>query len=127
MDADSARRFSFPAICRKKVAAAFDGGRLTSDGGVLVLGQAERQLGVAQQLAACIADCRDQSRVVHDLADILRARMLAIDGSVQRRHDWRLDAPTRCLRQVHPSRAAMAPKHALSSFVKSAGCSKAAK
>ena len=75
---DSAPRFSFPAICRKKVTAAFDGGRLTSDGGVLLLAQAERRLGIAERLAACIADPRDQSRVVHDLDDILRARMLAI-------------------------------------------------
>jgi hypothetical protein len=29
--------FGFPAIERKKVVAAFDGGRLTSDGGVLLL------------------------------------------------------------------------------------------
>jgi hypothetical protein len=78
MAVDSAPRFSFPAICRKKVTAAFDGGRLTSDGGVLLLAQAERQLGLAERLAACIADPRDQSRVVHDLGDILRARMLAI-------------------------------------------------
>lgn len=78
MTEDSAPRFSFPAICRKKVTAAFDGGRLTSDGGVLLLAQAERQLGLAERFAACIADPRDQSRVVHDLSDILRARMLAI-------------------------------------------------
>lgn len=78
MEADSAPRFSFPAICRKKVTAAFDGGKLTSDGGVLLLAQAERRLGVAERLAACIADPRDPSRVVHDLGDILRARMLAI-------------------------------------------------
>lgn len=58
--------------------AAFDGGRLTSDGGVLLLAQAERQLGIAERLVQCIADPRDQSRVVHDLGDILRARMLAI-------------------------------------------------
>ena len=78
MAEDSAPRFSFPAICRKKVTAAFDGGRLTSDGGVLLLAQAERRLGLAEWLAACIADPRDQSRVVHDLDDILRARILAI-------------------------------------------------
>ena len=78
MDTDSAPRFSFPAICRKKVTAAFDGGRLTSNGGVLLLAQAERQLGLAERLAGCIADPRDQARVVHDLGDILRARMLAI-------------------------------------------------
>src|SRR6195952_278754 len=78
MEDDSRLAFSFPAIQRRKVTAAFDGGKLTSDGGVLLLAQAERQLGIAERLAACIADPRDQSRVVHDLGDILRARMLAI-------------------------------------------------
>jgi hypothetical protein len=70
--------FGFPAICRKKVTAAFDGGRLTSDGGVLLLAQAERKMQICKQLAACIADPRDPSRVVHSLDDILRARVLAI-------------------------------------------------
>ena len=78
MSDDSAPGFSFPAICRKKVTAAFDGGRLTSDGGVLLLAQAERRMGIAAALAGCIADRRDQSRVIHDVDDILRARMLAI-------------------------------------------------
>jgi hypothetical protein len=75
---DSAVPFGFPAICRKKVTAAFDGGRLTSDGGVLLLAQAERRMGIAGRLASCIADPRDQSRVIHGLAGILQARMLAI-------------------------------------------------
>ena len=44
---DSAPGFSFPAIGRKKITAAFDGGRLTSDGGVLPLAQAERAMGFA--------------------------------------------------------------------------------
>jgi hypothetical protein len=75
---DSVVAFGFPAICRKKVTAAFDGGRLTSDGGVLLLAQAERKMQICKQLAACIADPRDPSRVVHSLDDILRARVLAI-------------------------------------------------
>ena len=74
----SAAGFRFPAVGRKKVTAAFDGGRLTSDGGVLLLAQAERQMGICERLAACIADPRDPSRVVHALDDILRARVLAI-------------------------------------------------
>ncbi len=45
---------------------------------MLLLAQAERAMGIAGRLAGCIADPRDQSRVVHDLADILQARMLAI-------------------------------------------------
>ncbi len=75
---DSVSGFGFPAICAKKVTAAFDGGRLTSDGGVMLLAQAERRIGIAGRLAGCIADPRDQSCVVDSLADILRARILAI-------------------------------------------------
>ena len=75
---NSASRMSFPAIGGKKITAAFDGGRLTSDGGVLLLAQAERAMGICGQLAGCIADPRDPSRVVHRLDDILRARVLAI-------------------------------------------------
>ena len=40
--------FSFPSVGRKKVTADFDGGRLTSDGGVMLLSMAERRLGVAE-------------------------------------------------------------------------------
>jgi hypothetical protein len=75
---DSSLAFSFPAIGRKKVTAAFDGGRLTSDGGVLLLAQAERTMGICRKLGTCIADRRDPSRVTHRLEDILRARILAI-------------------------------------------------
>jgi hypothetical protein len=69
---------SFPAVSGKKVSAAFDGGRITSDGGVLLLAQAEKQFGIAGRLAAHIPDERDPTRVRHILADILLARYLAI-------------------------------------------------
>ena len=75
---DSATPISFPSVGRKKLTAAFDGGRLTSDGGVLLLAQAERAMGICGRLAACIADRRDPTRVTHKLDDILRARILAI-------------------------------------------------
>jgi hypothetical protein len=41
--------FGFPAIDRKKVSAAFDGGRLTSDGGVILLAAIERDMGMAER------------------------------------------------------------------------------
>ena len=78
MSDDSLLRFNFPAIRRKKIVAAFDGGRLTSNGGVMLLAAAERCLGIADKLAALITDPRDRHRVTHRLADILRARILAI-------------------------------------------------
>src|SRR5246127_4138181 len=78
MDDDTILPFALPAVGRKKITAAFDGGRLTSDGGAMLLSLSERRLGLAERLAAGIADLRDPARVVHPLADILRARMLAI-------------------------------------------------
>ena len=45
-------------IAGKMVHAAFDGGRLTSDAGVLVLAEIERRLGIAERLARCLADPR---------------------------------------------------------------------
>jgi hypothetical protein len=70
--------FGFPAIGRKKITAAFDGGRLTSDGGVMLLAAVERDMGIAERFAGLIADPRNPAFITHSVADILRARMLAI-------------------------------------------------
>ena len=78
MSDDNLLPFCFPAVQRKKITAAFDGGRITSDGGVMLLAQAERRLGLAERLAQVIPDRRDQDRVTHLLPDILRARIFAI-------------------------------------------------
>ena len=78
MTDDTIPPFSFPAIHAKKVTAAFDGGRLTSNGGVMLLAMAERRLGLANNLARVFPDRRDPTRVVHSLVDMFRARMFAI-------------------------------------------------
>ena len=75
---DTIERFSFPAVDRKKLTAACDGGRITPDGGVMLLAAAERRSGIARHLAGLIADTRDPALVTHSLADILRARMLVL-------------------------------------------------
>jgi len=78
MTDDTLLPFCFPAVCAKKITAAFDGGRITSDGGVMLLAAAERRLKLADRLAAAIHDPRDPARVTHGVADILRARIFAI-------------------------------------------------
>jgi hypothetical protein len=78
MTDDTLLPFCFPAVGRKKVTAAFDGGRITSDGGVMLLAAAERRLQLAERLAAAIHDPRDARRVRHAIADIVRARIFAI-------------------------------------------------
>src|SRR5271156_6213487 len=78
MTDDTIPLFSFPALQGKKVTAAFDGGRMSSDGGVMLLSMAERRLGVAERLARCVPDRRDPSRIAHTIADMIRARVFAI-------------------------------------------------
>jgi hypothetical protein len=70
--------FGFAPVERKKVVAAFDGGRITSNGGVMLLGAVEQQLGIADALAPLISDPRNPLYVTHSVSDILRARILAI-------------------------------------------------
>src|SRR5208337_2498748 len=76
--AEEPEPFSFPTVGRKKVVAAFDGGLITSDGGVLLLAAVERELGTADALARLIEDPRNPAYVTHSVSDILRARILAI-------------------------------------------------
>jgi hypothetical protein len=77
-DDDTLLAFHLPSICQKKVTAAFDGGRISSDGGVVLLAGADKRLGLIDTLAAIIPDHRDPAQITHTLSDILRARVLAI-------------------------------------------------
>jgi hypothetical protein len=75
---DTIPPFDFPAVGRKRLTGAFDGGRITTDGGILLLGMVEQQLGIAATLAELIADPRNPAFITHSVDDILRARILAI-------------------------------------------------
>ena len=82
MSDDSLLPFDLPSIQRKKVSAAFDGGLISSDGGLIssdgvlvLLREAERSLGLAETLAGCIRDRRNQVQVVHSLSAMLRFRI----------------------------------------------------
>ncbi len=62
----------------KPVHVAFDGGRLTSDAGMLLLAQIERRLKIAERLARCLTDPRAPEWVHHTLAEMIRFRVLLI-------------------------------------------------
>jgi hypothetical protein len=63
-------------VAGKLVHIAFDGGRRTSDGGILILAEIERRLGIAERLARCLEDPRAPERVTHRLAEMIRFRAL---------------------------------------------------
>ena len=71
----------------KTVVARFDGGRLSSEGGLLALREIERRLGLADRLANCLVDPRAPERVVHRLAEIIRFRMLMIAAGYENGND----------------------------------------
>ena len=50
MTDDTSLPFSFPAVSRKKITASFDGGKLTSDGGVMLLAMADRRLRLGREV-----------------------------------------------------------------------------
>ena len=62
----------------KELCARFDGGRLSSDGGVLLLRGIEKRLGLAARLAGCLTDTRDPASTTHSYADMIGARLFAI-------------------------------------------------
>src|SRR5271165_2645528 len=71
----------------KAVVVKFDGGLLSSDGGVLALREVERRLRVADRLAACMIDPRAPNQITHSLADIIRFRLLMIAAGYEDGND----------------------------------------
>jgi hypothetical protein len=78
MSDDSFLPFDLPAVSRKKVFANFDGGAISSDGGLLLLREADRRLGLTRRLASCVQDRRDPGRISHGIEEMLLFRIMAI-------------------------------------------------
>ena len=74
-------------VSGKTVVAKFDGGLLSSDGGVLLLREVEQRLRVANRLAASMVDPRAPDLITHNLADILRFRLLMIAAGYEDGND----------------------------------------
>ena len=70
--------FDLPSVQRKKLTVDFAGGNQSSDGGLLLLRQAERKLGVCGRLADAMPDRRDASRIRHEMFEMVMARVSAI-------------------------------------------------
>jgi hypothetical protein len=75
------------SVAGKTVVAKFDGGLLSSDGGVLLLRAVEQRLRVADRLAACIKDPRAPDLITHSLAAIIRFRLLMIASGYEDGND----------------------------------------
>lgn len=70
--------FRFHALGRRNVVARFDGGRITSDGGGLLLRETERLTGIIHQFAACFTDYRDPDRIEHTVDELVAQRVYGL-------------------------------------------------
>jgi hypothetical protein len=62
----------------RKLVGAFDGGAITSNGGVLLLAAADKAIGISDRLAACFNDHRNAGCIVHSKVDLLRQRIFGL-------------------------------------------------
>ena len=69
---------SFPRCKGRQVIARFDGGDVTSDGGILLLRQLDREMGLTRAVARRLSDERDAQRCLHRTKTLVRQRVFGL-------------------------------------------------
>lgn len=72
------KSIEFGRLGRRVIEGRFDGGSMTSDGGVMLLGEVDRKLGLLDAAARCICDPRSPLLIKHGVRDMLRQRVYAL-------------------------------------------------
>ena len=70
--------FVFQGCQGRRVTAAFDGGAITSNAGVLLLREIDRSIGLLDQVADCFTDYRDPRLTEHSVGTLVRQRVMGI-------------------------------------------------
>jgi hypothetical protein len=86
----SADLFGFASVEGRRVEAAFDGGALSSDAGALLLGLADRAIGLVGRFAACFTDRRCPELIEHEVRTLVGQRVYgqALGYEDLNDHDW---------------------------------------
>jgi hypothetical protein len=74
----SADLFGFAAVAGRAVVAGFDGGRMTSEAGAMLLGATDRQIRLVERFAGCFSDHRTAELVEHTVARMVGQRVFGI-------------------------------------------------
>src|SRR5215510_1794463 len=82
-------KLEFQACGSRQVVAEFNGGTITSDGGVLFLKEVEAKRKIIRQFAACFTDHRDPKLIEHPVEELFGQRIdgLALDYEDLKDHD----------------------------------------
>jgi hypothetical protein len=79
--------FHFPAVKKRVFTAAFDGGDVTTDGGLPLLRQIDRRLGLTKAIAKVLPDPRDPDRIEHSLLSLVRQRVFGLAAGYEDLND----------------------------------------
>jgi hypothetical protein len=70
--------FPFEAHFSRQVVAQFEGSWLTTEGGSLLLRQADRKIGLLRRVAGCFTDYRQPERIEHPVEEMLAQRIYGL-------------------------------------------------
>ena len=71
-------QLEFHALGRRVVTGRFDGGRLSSDAGGVLLREVDQRIGLTQRLSRCFVDYRNAASVEHRVGELVSQRIYAI-------------------------------------------------
>ncbi|TCJ13418.1 IS1380 family transposase [Parasulfuritortus cantonensis] len=74
----TAEGMAFGRLGRRLIEANFEGGALSSDGGLMLLRQVDRKIGLSKAVASALHDPRDPDLIVHDLRDLVAQRLYGL-------------------------------------------------
>ena len=81
------KQLCFESLSSKEVIADFEGGRITSDAGGLLLRELDQRYRLAENAARCLHDPREGHKVKHDLLTLVRQRMFGIAQGYEDNND----------------------------------------
>jgi hypothetical protein len=73
-----ADRFGFAAVEGRAGVAAFDGGKMTSEAGAMLLGATDRRVRLVERLAGCFTDHRAADLIEHTVSTLIGQRVFGL-------------------------------------------------
>jgi Transposase DDE domain group 1 len=74
----TAGQLEFHGLGRRAVVGEFDGGKISSDSGGLLLREVEQRSGILSRLAGCFVDHRDPDQIEHTVESLIKQRVMGL-------------------------------------------------